>query len=115
MANRADVYVKHNLTSNQGDINVTRKLSDGSNDVALTIAYGGEEMVHLPTPEESLLISAPQGVDTRVCDFKVKSDVDLAVACSRTDSTWAINIVPNELDPITPTTVNIDLCDDEPE
>lgn len=116
MANRADVYVRNKLTGvNQGDIIVTRKLPDGSSDINVTIAYEAEEMVHLPAPEVSLLINAPQGVDTRACPFKVKSDVDLSVACSRTDSRWAINIVANELDPITPTTVNVDLGENEPE
>ncbi len=116
MANRADVYVKNKLTGSiQGNINVIRKLPDGSSDLDVTITYGNEEMVHLSTPDVSLLIYAPQGVDTRDCPVKVKSDVDLAVACSRTDSNWTMNIVPNELGPITPTTVNVDLGEDEPE
>jgi len=116
MADRADVYVRNGLTGSiQGDIHVTRKLPDGSSDLDITIANGNEEMIHLPGPEVSLVIDAPEGVDSKDCPFKVKSGVDLAVSCSRTDSNWAIKIVPNELPPDVPTTVNVNLGEDEPE
>jgi hypothetical protein len=98
MADRADVYVRNGLTGSiQGDIHVTRKLPDGSSDFDTAIAYGNEEQI------------------SKDCPFKVKSDVDLAVSCSRTDSNWAIKIVPNELPPDVPTTVNVNLGEDEPE
>ncbi len=112
MADKADVYVKNALAD---DVHVIRKLPDGSSDLDITIANGNEEMVHLPGLEVSLLINAPEGLDTKDCPFKVKSGVDLAVSCSRTDSNWAIKIVPNELPPDVPTTVNVNLGEDEPE
>lgn len=112
MADRADVYIKNVLTD---DIHVIRRLPDGSSDLDVTIATGNEEMVHLPGPEVSLLINAPEGLDTKDCPFKVKSGVDLAVSCSRTDSNWGMNIVPNELPPEVPLTVNITVGTDAPE
>jgi hypothetical protein len=112
MADRADVYIKNVLVD---DINVIRKLPDGSSDLEITIATGNEEMVHLPGPEVSLAINAPEGVDTKDCPFIVKSGVDLAVSCSRTDSNWGMNIVPNELPPEVPLTVNITVGTDAPE
>jgi hypothetical protein len=114
MANRADVYVRNGLPDNV-NINVIRKLPDGNNDLETTIANGNEEMVHLPGPEVSLVISAPEGTEIKDYPIKVKSDVDLAVSYSRTDSNWAIKIVPNELPPDVPTTVNVNLGEDEPE
>ena len=104
MADRADVFVKNVLA---GNINVIRKLPDGSSDLEVTIANGNEEQIHLASPEVSLLINAPKRVDTKDCPFNVKSDVDLAVSCSRTHSNWTVQIVPNDLPPDSPTTVNV--------
>jgi len=111
MANRADVYVKNVLTDN---INVIRKLPDGTIDLNTSIANGDEEGVHLAGPEVSLIINAPEGKDIKDCHVKVKSDVDLAVSHSRTDSNWAIKIVPNDLPPDVPTTVNVDVGESGP-
>ncbi len=111
MANRADVYVENVLTDG---INVIRKLPDGSSDLEFAIANGNEEQIHLAAPEVSLLINAPEGVDTKECPFKVKSDVDLAVSCSRTDSNWTVQIVSNDLPPDVPTTVNVRVGEEGP-
>jgi hypothetical protein len=111
MADRADVYVKNVLP---GDINVIRKLPDGSSDLNTTIAYEGEEMIPLQGTEVSLIINAPEGVDTKDHPVNVKSDVDLDVSCSRTDSNWNVKIVPNDLPPDAPTSVNMTMGDDGP-
>jgi hypothetical protein len=111
MANRADIYVKNGLTDN---INVVRKLPDGSVDLDTTVAAGSEEMLHLPDTDVSLLISSPEGMDTKECPVKVKSGVDLAVTHSRTGSNWVINIVPNDLPSDVPTTVNVDVGESGP-
>jgi hypothetical protein len=112
MADRADVYVKNTLTDS---INVIRKLPDGSSKPPVTIATGIEEKIYLPSPEVSLVIYAPTGVDTKDCLLKVQSDIDLASAYSRTDSTWTFRIEPNDLPPDAPITVNVTLGTDEPD
>ena len=109
MADRADVNVKNVLAD---DINVIRQLPDGSSDVNIVIAGGGEEQVQLPGPEVSLVIKAPVGMDIKECPVKVKSDVDLTVSHSRTDSSWLIKIVPNDLPLDVPTTVNVNIGED---
>jgi hypothetical protein len=112
MANRADFLIKNVLTD---DITVFRKTPDGSIDFDITIANGNEEMIPIAGPEVSLVINAPEWVDTKDCPIKVKSYVDLEVLYSRTDSNWAIKIIPNDLPPDVPTTVNVTLGDDEPD
>lgn len=106
MADRADAYVKNGLTDN---INVIRKLPDGSNDFEVTVKSAAEEMVPLLSPEVSLVINAPTGIDIKGYPVKIKSDVDLAVTCSRTHSNWAIKIIPNDLPPDSPTTLNVEV------
>lgn len=108
MAEQADVYVKNNLT---GDITVVRKLPDGSSDLSITIANGNTEQIYLAGTDVSLVIHAPEGVDTKDHPLGVKSGLDLAVSHSRTDSRWTIQIVPNDLPPEVPTTVNVSAGD----
>jgi hypothetical protein len=111
MAEKADFIVKNLLT---GDINVIRKLANGSSDLEVTITNGNEEQINLDGLDVSLLIEAPGGVDTKDCPFNVKSDVDLSVSCSRTDSNWAVQIAPNDLPPDVPTTVNVNIGEIQP-
>jgi hypothetical protein len=111
MADRADFYVRNVLAD---DINVIRKLPDGSIDLETDIASGDEEMIPLQGTDVSLIINAPEGMDIKDCPVKVKSDVDLDVSCSRTDSNWNVKIVPNDLPPDTPTSVNMTMGDDGP-
>lgn len=106
MANKADAYVRNVLTDN---INVLRKLPDGTIDLNVSVAPGIDEMINLPSPEVSLIVNAPIGMDIKYCRMNVISDVDLALACSRTDSNWAINIIPNDLPPDIPTTLNVEV------
>jgi len=112
MAEQAEVYVRNLLP---GDINVIRKFPDGSSDLTKTIAEGNKERFPLPNPEVFLVIDAPQGVDTKDCFIKASSGIDLAVSCSRTDSNWKIQIDPNNLSPEVPTTVNVNVGENEPE
>ena len=114
MANKADVNVRNILAENT-NINVIRKLQDGSSDLDVTIAYNNDDQIHLPTPDVSLLVTAPEGMDTKDCSVHVKSDVDLEILSSRTNSNWIFKIVPNELPPTAPTTVNVEIGDKEPE
>jgi len=112
MADQAYVYVKNNLT---GGIDASRMLPDGSVASTTTIGSGNREKITLLGPEEWVVVTAPDGVDSKTCVASVKSDVDLDTLHSRTDSNWTLKIVPNELPPDAPTNVNITLGEDEPE
>ena len=112
MAEQADIYVTNKF---ERDIVVTRILPGGSSENA-KIPSGDEDRFYLSShyeeklplviPEESLIINAPDGVDTEDCQIVVRSSIiDLAILCSRTN--WTIRIVPNDLPPDVPTTVNV--------
>ncbi len=109
MANRAEVLVK-NLFSGES-VRVLRKPAPETVDFDEPVDGGGEQQVSLLSPDVSLVIEAPPGKDLKLCQFKVDAAVDLEVIKSRTDSLWSVKIVPNELDPETPTTVNISIGD----
>jgi len=111
MAEQADVYVKNKFS---GDITVIRKLPDGSSDLNITITYGNTEQVYLAGTDVSLVIQAPEGVDTKDYPLVVRTGLDLAVSHSRTDSNWRIRIEPNDLPPEVPTTVNVEAGADPP-
>jgi len=112
MANRADVYVKNSLADS---IQLVRKLPNGKGDLEAVVAHGSKEGVHLPGPEVSLEIKTPKKVDTKECVISVKADVDMTITYSRTDSRWSLKIDPNDLPPTAPTTVNVNIGEDEPE
>lgn len=116
MADKADVYVTNLL---ENDVNVFRKLPDGASDLDTVVAGKDGETVHtekiiLQGTDVSLEINAPQGMDIKGCPFMATSDVDLAVSHSRTDSFWTAQIVPNDLPPEAPTSVNITLGPEGP-
>jgi len=111
MANRADFFVRNYLEDN---ITLTRQLPNNTDEMALKVLPKDQEQIHLPDPEVSLVISAPKGVDTKDCPLLIKSDVDLSVTHSRTTSNWIIRIIPNELPPTVPTTVNVDVGENKP-
>ena len=104
MADQADVYIKNALTE---AIYAVRYLSGVSSDLDITIASGDEEKILLPGTDVYLVITAPRGIDIKESSILVKSDMDLEVSCSRTNSNWKIQIMPNSLPPEVPTTVNI--------
>ncbi len=111
MADRADFFIKNHLTD---DINAARKLPDGTSDLAVVIATGEEEQIHLPGPEVHLHIDAPQGLDIKDCPFNVKSDVDLAVSHSRSGAHWTVQVVSSELPPDTPLSANVSVGEPGP-
>ncbi len=108
MADQADVYVKNRFT---GDVRVIRYLSSGVSDLEITISPGNEEKVLLTGTDVYLVIKPPAGKDLKLCFITVRSDVDLSVPGSRTDSLWKVQILPNSLPPEVPTTVNIEAGD----
>lgn len=111
MVETADVLVKNLLRE---EVKVSRKSPDGGIDLNATIAWNEREKVTLQTPDVSLIIAAPEGMDTRICPIKVQSDVDLIINYSRSSSLWQMRIDPNDLPPQVPTTVNVNIGEDEP-
>ena len=109
MADQADVFVKN--TFPEGSVHVIRYLSDGSSDLEVTIDSGGEEKIYLGGTDVHLIINAPGGVDTKERLAKVRSDLDLAVSYSRTNSNWKVQVTPNSSLAEVPTTVNISIGD----
>jgi hypothetical protein len=109
MAEQADVFVKN--TFPEGSVQVIRYLSDGNSDLEVTIASGGEEKIFLGGTEVHLIINAPGGVETKERLAKIRSDLDLAVSYSPTNSNWKVQIPPNNSLAEVPTTVNISIGD----
>ena len=108
MAEQADVFVTNSFES---DIVVTRILPDESSENT-TIADGNEEKFSLMVPEESLIINAPDGKDERLYIVVRSSIIDLQVRHSSTN--WTTRIIPNDLPPEVPTTVNVNVGQDPP-
>jgi hypothetical protein len=112
MIEQAEFFVKNNFSA--GSITASRKLPNCSTDYEITIAAGTEEMIPLQSTEVCLIISAPSEVqDLKTCPIKVRTDVDLSILYWRTYRCWKLQIVPNKLDPIAPTTVNVSVGPNE--
>ena len=114
MANNADVTVK-NVFSENVTVNVKRRLQDGTVDLEVNVEQNGAEQIHLPSPEVALLITVTGGMELRDCFLKVKTDVDANAVHSRTEGKWTLNIIPNEIPPDVPTTMNVTVGHDEPD
>jgi len=112
MADQADVFIKNGM---RGDINVRRKLSTDRYDLDVTFGEGEQESIKLPDTDVSLVIQEPNGKDLKNCKFQVDSDVDLVILYSRSESYWEIKVQPNDLLQDMPTTVNVNIGEDEPE
>ena len=112
MPNSANAYVRNEWKEG---IDVTRMIDADTSDFNATIDLQNEEMIHLANPEVSLVISAAEGLAVKNCPLQVRSDVDLKILYSRTDSNWTINIIPNDLPEDIPTTMNVTLGKEEPE
>jgi hypothetical protein len=113
MANRADVSVKNEFTTHS--VKISRKLQDGTEDFSTTLASSTSEQVNLPSTDVSLVIEAPTGLDLKLCSLNIDTEVDLNVIYSRTLCNWILSIIPNELPPEVPTTVNVTVRDIEPD
>lgn len=114
MANNAYVNVK-NVFSDNVTVNVTCRLQDGTIDQDVDILQNETKQVQLASPEVTLVLKAPEGMDLRDCLLKVKTDVDVETIHSRTDSNWAFKIIPNTIPPDIPTTMNVTVGHDEPD
>ena len=115
MANYADVLVKNRIKNEVKSINVTRKLPDGTTGYHTVLSQGGQEEINLQSTDVSLVIDVIDGLDTKEYWVTVKAAVDLETVYSRTNKNWTFKIIPNELEPEIPTTVNITIGDIEPD
>jgi hypothetical protein len=114
MANQADVNVKNAFTDNV-TINVKRLLQDGTSDLEVNLAKGEAKEIKLPNTEVTLVVTVPGEVEFRNCLLRKKTDVDLETIYSRTERKWSTRIIPNDLPPDVPTTVNYTVGQDEPD
>ena len=114
MINQADVNVKNAFT-NDVTINLKRLLKDETVDLQDTIPQGELKNVNLADTDVRLELTLPEEIDLRDCLLKIKTDVDINTICSRTNHSWTIRIIPNDLPPDTPTTVNVTVGQDEPD
>ncbi len=108
MVDKADVYVKNKLTGDiSGDIRAIRYCLPGDNsDLDITINPGNEEMIHLVRTESYLVIKALDGVDPADCSCSVSNEELLSC---EPDDHWKVEIKPNNLQPTSPTTANVDV------
>jgi hypothetical protein len=114
MANNADVTVK-NVFSDNVTVNVKRRLQNGTIDQEVDIAQDEAKQVHLPSTEVALVVTVPEGMNLRDCFLKVKTDVDVETIHSRTEGNWTLKIIPNDIPPDAPTTMNVTVGRDEPD
>jgi hypothetical protein len=112
MANRADVLVKNKVQGK--DVKVERILPDNL-DYETILTSNGQEEINMEDTNVELVINAPGGIDPKLFGVSLDSAVDMEMRYSRTDGNWTFKIVPNQLDPEVPTTVNIEIGDLQPE
>ncbi len=110
MAERADVYVRNTLKEN---IKVQRSLSGGGRDSEQAVPGGKKGRIQLSNPEVGMMIETPGREETKNCFIKMRSDVDLDVSYSRTRSRWLFKISPNDLPPDAPTSVTVEVGEEE--
>lgn len=113
MPERADVYVKNALE--KGDLKVSLKHGNGTPVHGNYIVKGNRERVYLGDAEVSMIIDLPGLPGTKEYLFKVLSGVDITMSFSRSKSRWTMKIDPNDLENETPTSVNVEVGEDEPE
>lgn len=109
MVDKADVYVKNNLTDTIRAIRYC--LPGGNSDLDISITSGNEEMIHLVRTESYLVIKLPSGVYTVDCPFSVSNEELLS--WSTMDDHWTVEIKPNNLLPNAPTDVNVYVGEEE--
>jgi hypothetical protein len=114
MAEQVNVCVK-NVSGK--DINVVRKLADGTTDLEKTIGGGEEDTTLLPEPEVFLVIStpdAPNGYTIQNCGFHVTLNDDVVELSKMDDYHWKVQISDNSRPPEVPTDVNIEIQEEPP-
>lgn len=109
MVDQANVYVRNKL---DGNIQATRYCLPGDNrDLDIFITNGNQEMVYLIKGETYLVITPSNGVNVSTCPFLVSNEKLLS--WDPVDDHWRVEIRENTLRPEAPTTVNIDIGEDE--
>lgn len=111
MISEANFFIRNVLSA---PVKATRNLPDGTIDLENIIAQNEEKRILLSGTDVSLTICTQEGFDTKGCQMRFVSAVDLDVTYSRSNATWTVKIKPNQLDPIAPSTVNVLIGPDEP-
>lgn len=114
MASQTDVKVRNKINSSV-TLNVALKLADGTLHPQEPVAFDDFVRVFLSEPNDSLVITAPEGVDTKTYYCAVTSELDMNTAYSRTNNSWTINTVDSDFPVNVPTTTNVTLAEEEPE
>lgn len=99
------------------DIEVYREMPDGTRDLNGTIAGGEEDTRLLPEPGVVLVIStpdAPNGKNTQICPFNVKSNEEVVEWAAMDDYHWKMQVSDNARPPEVPTDVNVDVGEEPP-
>lgn len=108
MADQANVYVKNSLS---GSIDMCREQPDGSQDT-YTLAAGGQEMIFLASSQVKLFIDAPNEGDMGI-PIGFKSSGGVFWSCSTANRRWTIRPEATTTNPDTPTTVNVNIGDED--
>lgn len=114
MAKRAEFYVK-NVSKGNNAFKVIRYEPDGKPGFEAKISKGKEERIPLQSLETGIIINAPKGKDTKYYPIRIKADVAFTMKYSRFQPNWTIKIDANDDPPSVPTTVNVEIGDDEPD
>jgi len=113
MANQADVFIKNKFKP-EHSFKFKHLLPNGSVNSEGTLPVTEEEKFFLPDTQSKIIVDPPPGFNIKDCWFSVKGMVDLNIVYSRTDNNWTINIIPNDLPPDVPTTVNVTMGGEAP-
>ncbi|MCK4761656.1 MAG: hypothetical protein KAW12_05605 [Candidatus Aminicenantes bacterium] len=118
MIEQANVFIKNKFVEcSPKDIQVTLKRADGSDESQTTIASGQTgNPILLKNLMVSLVIKAPDALEEiKRADIQVWSGADMSVVSSSAGEKWkwTLKLLPNDLPPEVPTTVNVTVGDGE--
>jgi hypothetical protein len=114
MADQVNVCVKN---VSDYDIEVYRKMADGTRDLNKTIAGGEEDVTLLPEPGVLLVMStpnAPNGYNTQNCLFAVTLNEEVVEWSVMDNYHWKMQVSDNTRPPEVPTDVNVEISGPPP-
>ncbi|MCP4149563.1 MAG: hypothetical protein GY757_17590 [bacterium] len=113
MANSASIIFKHRK-KNVKKVNAYRLLKDGTFDAGKELQFGEKWKILLPGPEATFVLEC---VDDEISDdIIVKESPGLQLSIlKKSKKRWELKIKPDNEQPLSPTTVNVSLDDDDSE
>jgi len=109
MSEQADFYV---LNKSQETIQVKHQLGENP-PFTYNIPPDGDETIIIPDLNSDVTIDMPTFKEDKKSFLKTKTDTALITHTSLANRTWLINIDQNDLPPQAPTTVNVEIGEDE--